>query len=38
MEKLILEKLKRAVAGEFTAVRRVTRLEALGMKTYPPHL
>lgn len=36
MENLSLKILKNAVAGEFTAVRRVTRLEALGAKTFPP--
>ncbi len=36
MQQLSLKDLKTAVAGEFTAVRRVTRLEALGAKTFPP--
>jgi CRISPR-associated protein Csb1 len=35
MENLSLEKLKKAVAGEYAAVRRVTRLEAIGAKVYP---
>jgi CRISPR-associated protein Csb1 len=36
MEILSLETLKKAVAGEYTAIRRVTRLEALGGKIFPP--
>jgi CRISPR-associated protein Csb1 len=36
MEKLSLETLKKAVAGEYTAIRRITRLEALGAKIFPP--
>jgi CRISPR-associated protein Csb1 len=36
MENLSLENLKKAVAGEYTAIRRVTRLEALGGKIFPP--
>jgi len=36
MEILSLETLKNAVAGEYTAIRRVTRLEALGGKIFPP--
>jgi CRISPR-associated protein Csb1 len=35
MQAISLEQLKKAVAGEFTAVRRVTRLEALGAKIFP---
>ena len=33
---LTLESLKKAVAGEYTAIRRVTRMEALGEKVFPP--
>ena len=36
METLILETLKKAVAGDYTAIRRVTRMEALGEKVFPP--
>src|ERR1700679_1425734 len=31
-----LEKLKKAVEGEFAAVRRITRLEQQGEKIFPP--
>jgi CRISPR-associated protein Csb1 len=36
METLTLESLRKAVAGEYTAIRRVTRLEPLGEKVFPP--
>ncbi len=36
MEILSLQKLKNAVAGEYTAIRRVTRLDGLGGKVFPP--
>ena len=36
METITLESLKKAVAGEYTAIRRVTRMEALGEKVFPP--
>jgi CRISPR-associated protein Csb1 len=36
MEKLSLTTLKGAVAGKFAAIRRVTRLEPLGDKIFPP--
>ena len=36
METLTLESLKKAVAGEYTAIRRVTRMEPLGVKVFPP--
>src|ERR1035438_5581827 len=36
MHTLDLKVLKKAVAGEYAAIRRVTRMEALGEKTFPP--
>jgi CRISPR-associated protein Csb1 len=36
MHNLDLKALRKAVAGEYAAVRRVTRMEALGEKTFPP--
>ncbi len=36
METLTLKTLQEAVAGEYTAIRRVTRMEALGEKLFPP--
>ena len=36
MPTLDLQTLKKAVAGEYAAMRRVTRMEALGEKTFPP--
>ena len=36
MEMLNLESLTRAVAGEYAAARRVTRLEPQGDKVFPP--
>jgi CRISPR-associated protein Csb1 len=36
MAELNLESLKRAVDGEFAAVRRITRLEPQGGKVFPP--
>jgi CRISPR-associated protein Csb1 len=36
MEELSLEKLRNAVSGAYAAVRRVTRLEGLGAKVFPP--
>jgi CRISPR-associated protein Csb1 len=36
MQNLSIEKLKKAVAGEYTAIRRITRLAALGAKIFPP--
>ncbi|SPE39595.1 CRISPR-associated protein, Csx4 family [Candidatus Sulfopaludibacter sp. SbA3] len=36
MHTLDLTTLKKAVAGEYAAIRRVTRMEALGEKTFPP--
>jgi CRISPR-associated protein Csb1 len=36
METLTLEVLQDAVRGKFAAIRRVTRLEPLGDKVYPP--
>jgi CRISPR-associated protein Csb1 len=36
MHTLDLKTLKKAVAGEHTAVRRITRMEALGEKIFPP--
>jgi CRISPR-associated protein Csb1 len=36
METITLESLKKAVAGEYTAIRRVTRMEPLGEKVFPP--
>src|SRR5579885_2915499 len=36
MDSLELEQLKRAVAGDYAAIRRVTRLEPQGEKIFPP--
>src|ERR1017187_6543661 len=36
MHTLDLETLKKAIAGKYAAVRRVTRMEALGEKVFPP--
>lgn len=36
MNNLDLKTLKKAVTGEYTAIRRVTRMEALGEKIFPP--
>src|ERR1035437_3667261 len=36
MHTLDLKTLKKAVAGEYAAIRRVTRMEALGEKIFPP--
>jgi CRISPR-associated protein Csb1 len=36
MQTLDLKKLKKAVLGEYTAIRRITRMEALGEKIFPP--
>jgi CRISPR-associated protein Csb1 len=36
MSTLDLKTLKKAVAGEYAAIRRVTRMEALGEKIFPP--
>lgn len=36
MHTLDLKTLRKAVAGEYAAIRRVTRMEALGEKTFPP--
>jgi len=36
MHTLDLKTLKKAVVGEYAAIRRVTRLEALGEKVFPP--
>jgi len=36
MEKLNLNLLKNAIAGKYAAIRRVTRLEPLGDKIFPP--
>jgi CRISPR-associated protein Csb1 len=36
MRTLDLKTLKNAVAGEYAAIRRVTRMEALGEKIFPP--
>jgi CRISPR-associated protein Csb1 len=36
METLNLALLKQAVAGEYAAIRRVTRLEPIGQKVFPP--
>jgi CRISPR-associated protein Csb1 len=36
MHILDLKTLKKAVAGEYAAIRRVTRMEALGEKIFPP--
>jgi CRISPR-associated protein Csb1 len=36
MSILDLKTLKKAVAGEYAAIRRVTRMEALGEKIFPP--
>lgn len=36
MDVLSIDKLKKAVAGEYTAIRRITRLEGLGGKIFPP--
>ncbi|HEX4772233.1 MAG TPA: type I-U CRISPR-associated RAMP protein Csb1/Cas7u [Bryobacteraceae bacterium] len=36
MEALNVELLKKAVGGEFAAIRRITRMEPIGEKIYPP--
>jgi len=36
MHTLDLKLLKKAVSGDYAAIRRVTRMEALGEKTFPP--
>src|ERR1035441_8829053 len=36
MHTLDLKTLKKAVAGEYAAIRRVTRMDALGEKIFPP--
>jgi CRISPR-associated protein Csb1 len=36
MEALTLDELTMAVKGDYTAIRRVTRLDALGEKVFPP--
>src|ERR1035437_5741390 len=36
MHTLDLKTLKKAVAGEYAAIRRVPRMEAIGEKTFPP--
>src|ERR1035437_9596398 len=36
MDTLDLKTLKKAVPGEYAAIRRVTRMEALGEKIFPP--
>jgi CRISPR-associated protein Csb1 len=36
MELLTLDKLKQAVRGEYAAIRRITRLEPMGDKVFPP--
>lgn len=36
MHTLDLKTLKKAVAGEYAAIRRVTRMEAMGEKIFPP--
>src|ERR1019366_10215568 len=36
MRALDLKTLKNAVAGEYAAIRRITRMEALGEKIFPP--
>src|SRR3974390_1795031 len=36
MESLNLESLRSAIGGEYAAVRRVTRLEPMGGKVFPP--
>lgn len=36
MHTLDLKTLKKAVAGEYAAIRRITRMEALGEKIFPP--
>src|SRR3954453_7695259 len=36
MQTLDLDTLKRAVAGYYSAIRRITRLEAIGQKVFPP--
>jgi CRISPR-associated protein Csb1 len=36
METLNLESLKKAVAGDYAAIRRVTSLEPQGDKVFPP--
>src|ERR1039457_5533997 len=36
MHNLDLKTLKKAVAGEYAAIRRVTRMQALGEKIFPP--
>jgi CRISPR-associated protein Csb1 len=36
MEKITINVLREAVAGKYTAIRRITRLEPLGEKVFPP--